>query len=291
MSGLLLCVIDAQNDFCAYSKEEGRRRGSLYVDQAEDEALRLARMIHRLGSRIQSIHATLDTHHRNDISHNVAWRTADGQIPAPFTIVSRNDIMNGRLRPAAETAEYNGRKINSLEWSLNYTAELEASDRFQLCLWPVHCQIGTWGHNLVEPVGKAFDAWCDQTSGLVEFHWKGQWPWSEHYSAIRAEVPDPYRPETGLNEAFLNALLEADRILWAGWAGSHCLRFTALDAINACGPGKNTISEKSVFFHDASAAVADIPEASVKFSELRRAFLEEVESRGAILTRTDQFRP
>ncbi|MFM1802109.1 MAG: hypothetical protein RJA81_1461, partial [Planctomycetota bacterium] len=236
-------------------------------------------------------HATLDTHHRNDISHNVAWRTGDGLIPAPFTIVSRDDILLGRLRPAAETAEHKGRKIRSLDWALAYTAELEASQRFQLCLWPVHCQIGTWGHNLVDPVSKAFDAWCDQTSGLVNFHWKGQWPWSEHYSAMRAEVPDPHRPETCLNEPFLNALLEADRILWAGWAGSHCLRFTALDAINACGPGKNTISEKSVFFHDASAPVADIPEAGVKFSDQRRAFLDEVQSRGATLTTTDQFMP
>lgn len=288
---LHLCIIDAQNDFCASGHEKQGRRGSLFVENADHESKLLASLIDRLGNAIQKIHATLDSHQYNDCAHHVAWRTADNQIPDPFTIVTHQDILASKYSPAAKTAIWGGIEIPAVNWALQYTKALEENGRMPLCLWPVHCQIGSWGQNLVEPIANATNRWCALTNKTIDFYHKGQCQWTEHYSAIRADVVDPALPETNFNLTFLNQLKTADQIAWAGWAGSHCLRFTALDAINYFGPGANEIARKSVFFEDASAAVPDIPGAALKFSDLRRQFLEEVSARGAMVTTTANFNP
>jgi nicotinamidase-related amidase len=51
-------------------------------------------------------------------------------------------------------------------------------------------------------------------------------PWTEHYSAIMAEVPDPADAGTQLNAALIAQLRAADRVFIAGEAGSHCVRAT-----------------------------------------------------------------
>jgi hypothetical protein len=51
--------------------------------------------------------------------------------------------------------------------------------------------IGTWGHNFYYPLEEAFMNWCKETGGWVDFVTKGHWPFSEHYSAMRADVVDP----------------------------------------------------------------------------------------------------
>jgi nicotinamidase-related amidase len=55
---------------------------------------------------------------------------------------------------------------------------------------------------------------------------KGSNPWTEHYSAVQAEVPDADDPDTQFNTKFVRALAEADRIYVAGEAGSHCVKAT-----------------------------------------------------------------
>jgi|GEM_PF-6949980 len=41
-------------------------------------------------------------------------------------------------------------------------------------------------------------------------------PWTEHYSAVLAEVPDDEDPDTQLNQALIDRLDTADTILIAG---------------------------------------------------------------------------
>lgn len=284
-----LFVIDGQNDFCASGAEPEGRRGALYVEGADREAEAVAGLIRRLtdgcpGYRLRKIHATLDNHHRNDGSHHIAWMGPDGAPPPPFTVVTSADVAERRWVPRFETGIWEGREVSSYEWALHYTAALEETGRSPLTLWPVHCQIATWGSNVYEPLREAFDHWCDATAGWVDFLPKGQWVWTEHYSGLKADVPEPTRPETQLNTAVLEDAMQADLILWTGWAGSHCLRWTALDAANHFGPGENALLKKSIFFRDASAPVPDIPGAPFRFSDWRREFLEEMSRRGAVVT-------
>lgn len=298
-----LFVVDGLNDFCANGTEPldwpwpsgGRRRGSLFVEGADKEAVLVADMIKRLkdaklpsGHKIAKMHVMIDSHHRNDGSHNVAWKDANGQSPGPFTVVMHADVVTQKYVPRFGIGIWEGKPIPSYQWALKYTEALEKKGRSPLCLWPVHCEIGTWGQNIYHPLMEAYNDWCAATSQWINFISKGQWPWTEHYSGLMADVPDPTRPETQLNVPVIQDASEADIIAWTGWAGSHCLRWTALDAINHFGSGSNEFIKKSVFFTDASAAVPN-PPGGPDFASWRREFLDEVDKRGATITTTDKF--
>jgi nicotinamidase-related amidase len=69
-------------------------------------------------------------------------------------------------------------------------------------------------------------AWEEARHTPVRVVDKGSYPWSEHYSALQAEVPDPAVPATQLNQVLLQRLDAADTIVVAGQASSHCVRAT-----------------------------------------------------------------
>lgn len=291
-----LFVIDGQNDFLASGNEPdnwptpfgGKRAGALYVTGADQEALNLAAMIKRLGSRISKIHATLDSHHHNDGSHNTSWKMQDGSSPPPFTQVSHQDVLDQKYVPRFAIAMWQGKVVPSFKWAQEYTKALEQNGRATLTLWPVHCEINTWGSAIYHPLKEAYDGWVTEHSNWINYITKGEFPFSEHYSGLRADVPDPSRPDTQLNIPVINDASEAEVIVWSGWAGSHCLRWTALDAINHFGSGSNDFIRKSVFLKDASAPVPNPPGMTL-FSDWYDQFLDEVDKRGGTITTTDKF--
>lgn len=298
MKRIDLFIIDGQNDFLASGKEpadwptpEGGKpkMGALYVEGADKEALLVTEMLDRLNVKINKLHATLDKHQRMDCSHNVAWKGQDGKSPPPFTVISHNDVKEQKWVPRFSVGVWEGKVIPSYKWALNYTAALEARGRCPLCAWPPHCEIEGWGAAVYYPLQQAYMRWCEANGGWVDWISKGQWPWTEHYGAFLADVPDPTRHETQLNVGVINDAMEADIVVWCGWAGSHCLKWTVLDAINHFGTGSNDFIKKSVFLEDASAAVGDIPGAPFKFSEWRKEFLNEVSNRGGTITTTKEF--
>jgi nicotinamidase-related amidase len=114
-----------------------------------------------------------------------------------------------------------------LHRTLAYLGELEARGRYTLMVWPVHCEIGTWGHNVHADVRSAYNAWEERRLGIVQKVIKGTNPWTEHYSAVLAEVPDTDDPATQLNQTLIDQLDRAELLLIAGEASSHCVRATA----------------------------------------------------------------
>jgi len=289
-----LFVIDGQNDFCASGKEPknwpapegGHRPGALCVAGADKEAVTVASMINELktnGSErhlISRIHATLDSHHPNDCAHNTVWRDSSGQVVPPFTIVSHDDVAKHKYTPSFAGGVWEGRAISAYDWALKYTEALATRGRNPLCLWPEHCLIQSWGASVYHPLQEAYNSWAKQTGRWIDYITKGQWPFTEHYSAIVADVPDSTRPETDMNAAVINDAFGADMIVWCGWAGSHCLKWTALDAVNEFGKtGKNEFIAKSVFLEDASAPVGN-PPGGPDFGQWRLGFLAEVVQRG-----------
>mmetsp|Transcript_16087 Transcript_16087/g.61361 ORF Transcript_16087/g.61361 Transcript_16087/m.61361 type:complete len:107 (-) Transcript_16087:256-576(-) len=74
-----LLLIDPQVDF-----HEG---GSLAVPGAIEDAQRIAGVIEALGASIDAIYVTLDTHQRTHIAHGLFWEDAEGEHPAPFSII------------------------------------------------------------------------------------------------------------------------------------------------------------------------------------------------------------
>jgi nicotinamidase/pyrazinamidase len=300
-----LFVIDGQNDFCASGNEPndyplpagGKRPGALFVSGADKEGFAVAEMINALEDAnepskhlISKIHSTLDCHQVNDCAHNTAWRDREGKTPPPFTIVMHDDVKAQKYIPAFSMGVWEGRPISALDWALKYTKALYDLGRNPLCLWPEHCLIQSWGCSIYYPLQLAYNRWAKTTGRWPDYITKGQWPWTEHYSAMKADVPDPTRPETQMNAGVVNDAFGADLIVWCGWAGSHCLKWTALDAIDYFEPTddekkqgkKNEFIAKSVFLEDASAAVPNPPgPGAPDFCQWRVDFLKNVKDRGA----------
>ncbi|MBB3223319.1 cysteine hydrolase [Pseudoduganella umbonata] len=222
---LHLLVIDPQNDFCDLPPESlpidaatGRARmPALPVPGAHADMLRLAQLIERGRAGIAAITVTLDSHHRYHVAHPTFWLAGDGGPVMPFTEITAADVRAARFLP---------RERASKERALAYLDALEAAGRYRLMVWPVHCEIGTWGHNVHDAVRTAYNRWEDAALGVVAKIAKGSNPWTEHYSAVMAEVPDAADPGTQENRELLASLRASDRVYIAGEAGSHCVKST-----------------------------------------------------------------
>lgn len=221
---LYLLVIDPQNDFCdlpsAYRPllPDGERAApALPVAGAHADMERVAGLIERGGRGLAGIGITLDSHNRVDVAHPTFWMGGDGSAVAPFTEIAAADVRAGRYLP---------RLASALPRVLAYLDALETAGRYRLMVWPVHCEIGTWGQNVHADVRAAYNRWEESTLGVVDKIVKGTNPWTEHYSAVMAEVVDADDPATGLNRPFIERLLRADQVFIAGEAGSHCVKAT-----------------------------------------------------------------
>jgi nicotinamidase/pyrazinamidase len=222
---LQLLIIDPQNDFCDLPPDyvpvnpaTGQRHApALPVPGAHQDMLRLAALIERGRNGLAAITVTLDSHHRYDIAHPTFWLAHDGGPVSPFTQISAADVRAARFLPRQRTA---------LPRALAYLDALEAAGRYQLMIWPVHCEIGSWGNNVHDAVKLAYNGWEDAALGVVAKVIKGSNPWTEHYSAVMAEVPDDADPDTQLNRPLIASLALADQVYIAGEAGSHCVKAT-----------------------------------------------------------------
>lgn len=231
-----LLVIDPQNDFVSPT-------GSLSVPGADGDMDRVVSLVERLGDALERIVVTLDAHHVHDISHPHWWRAADGSRPAPFTVVTAADVREGRWTtvPAAR-----GR-------SLRYLEALEAGDRYPHVVWPEHCLIGDPGGNVWPALSEAIHGWEREHGTEARYVVKGTNPWTEHFSAIRAEVPDPEDPSTQVAPELVQSLEGADRILVVGEARSHCVANTVRDLVASFGDPQSV--EKVVLLTDATSDV------------------------------------
>ncbi|HSC78943.1 MAG TPA: cysteine hydrolase, partial [Chitinolyticbacter sp.] len=221
-----LLIIDPQNDFCdlpttfrpANPLADGEQLApALPVAGAHADMLRLAALIDTAGARFDAITITLDSHQRLDIAHPTFWRTGDGDGVAPFTQISANDVATGRYVPRDRAATSR---------ALRYLRELEAKGRYVHMVWPVHCEIGSWGHAVHDSLRAAYNRWEERELKIVAKVVKGTNPWTEHYSAIEAEVPLADDDSTQVNAALVAALNDAEHIIVAGEAGSHCVKAT-----------------------------------------------------------------
>ena len=259
MSTVLL-VIDPQIDFCCPV------RGSLFVPGAERDMQRLAQMVRRHAAEIDAIHVTLDTHHTVHIAHPIFWVDANGKHPDPFTLIATTDIESGRWSATVSAMQSRARA---------YVQALDRGGRYTLCIWPYHCLIGSEGH-AVKPA--LFDALRGWESGFrtVNYIQKGANFLTEHYSAIRADVPDPADPATQVNEPLIDALRAADRVLIAGEAGSHCVANTVQDLVQYLGEQ----TDRLTLLTDAMSPVPG-------FEPLQEAFLAEMMERGLAFRTTE----
>ena len=220
-----LLIIDPQNDFCDLP-ENWRPRSpvteqvmapSLPVAGAHVDMQRLASWMAGQGEKLGQITITLDSHQSYDIAHPAFWQQRDGSAVTPFTQITAAQVRAGDFAP---------RNAEEQTRTLQYLDQLEAQGSYTLMVWPLHCEIGSWGHGVHASVLVACRRWQDLQHRAVHHVFKGMNPWTEHYSAIRAEVSDAQDPETGLNTTLLAQLRASRQLVIAGEASSHCVRAT-----------------------------------------------------------------
>ncbi len=240
-----LLIIDPQNDFCDLPANylPNGVSPSLPVAGAHADMLRVAELIRLGGAGLSDISVTLDSHQLVDIAHPTFWQKGDGSNVLPFTQIQAVDVRAGRYLP---------RRTEFGERTSNYLNALEQSRRYVHMVWPVHCQIGTWGNNVHDDVRFAYNQWEVSNTRIVNKIVKGTNPWTEHYSAIQAEVPDQADKATWANEELLALLKQSDTVLIAGEAGSHCVKATTEHIAQHFGADAN----KLVLLTDCMSAVA-----------------------------------
>jgi len=258
-----LVIIDPQNDFCDPN-------GSLSVPGADGDMERLATMIKRIHGKLDDIHVTLDSHRQVDIAHPIWWKDSSGARPDPFTIITAADMESGKW--TTKMPSFHKR-------TLAYLKSLEASGRYPHCIWPPHCLIGSWGHSIYPALYEALQVWEDSFAS-VDFVTKGSNIYTEHFSAVKAEVPDPEDPTTQINTTFVDTLEKADIILLAGEALSHCLANTVRDTVSAFSDPK--YAEKLHLLTDASSNVPG-------FNQLGEDFVKDMVAKGVKTTTTVDF--
>ncbi len=258
-----LLIIDPQIDFCDPA-------GALSVAGADADMDRLAQMVARLGGQLSEIHVTLDSHHWVHIAHPVFWIDSAGKHPEPFTIISAEDVQAGRWTASDPAAR---------ERAAAYVSSLEAHGRYPLCVWPPHCLLGSRGHAVLPVLFEALVSW-EKPYRVVDYVEKGSNVYTEHYSAIKADVPDPADPSTQLNTRLVSALGFADVVVVAGEAGSHCVANTVRDLADSFGDDR--LVSKIVLLQDAVSPVGG-------FGDYQNHFIAELTARGMTLSSTREF--
>jgi len=208
-----LVIIDMQVDFC-------HAQGSLNVPGALRDIQHTIEFIYRNAERITHITCSLDSHLPAQIFSPAWWADAMGHPPAPFTIITLQDIQAGKWRPLTAVAR-----------SMAYVEQLEQRHKKQLCVWPYHTLMGSLGHALDPELWSA--VFWHSLARRVQPLWlsKGRVPLTEHYSIIQPEVPVTEEPGGGKDHDFLEILARADHIVIAGEAESHCVLETVEDLV------------------------------------------------------------
>lgn len=218
-----LVITDPQNDFC-------HPEGSLYVPGAAEDMARLAEYVKRKGADVSGIFVSMDTHDRVAIFHPAFWRNAEGRHPDPFTPLSPEDFRSGKWRVASPANEAAADRTFSV---------MEARGIDSLMVWPEHCIVSTWGHQIAEPLHGVLSAWSETTGLAVRYVFKGENPWTDQFSMFEG-VDDTY-PETAFNESFFARLSAFDRVTFAGEALSHCVQESVLSYMRRLGGAKQAV--------------------------------------------------
>lgn len=251
-----LVAVDVQNTFCTPGFElfVGGRSGT----GAVDDSRRLCGFLYRNLSRITQVFPTMDTHRAFQIFHESFLVDASGEHPAPFTLVSAEDLRRGtwRFDPALApvlgvTPEYGQRLLR------HYVEKLREGEKYDLTVWPYHAMLGGIGHALVASFEEAVFFHGIARSCQPAFHVKGDRPLTEHYSVLGAEVTEgPHGESLGPRGGELfDRFLSFDAILVAGQAKSHCVAWTVRDLLEEIRARDPSLAGRVYLLEDCTSPV------------------------------------
>jgi nicotinamidase-related amidase len=284
-----LLVIDAQNTFCHPS-------GELFVagptgTGAVDDAIRLVEFGYRNLGAISAIDCTLDTHRAYAVFHPSFLVDEQGNHPAPFTMVSHKDIVDGTWKPSPFMTSALGISLMAAERHLeHYTAELETAGRYALTIWPYHGMLGDKGHCLVSGLAELANFHGLTRGAQPGFEVKGTHPLVENYSVLGPEVTQLFNgTPVPRNVSFIEKLLKYDVLVIAGQAKSHCVAWTIDDLLGDIQKQDPQLARKVYLLEDCTTpiVVKDAsgtvlvdygPDANAAFDRFRNAGMHIVKS-------------
>lgn len=253
---ICLVAVDVQNTFCIPGFE-------LYVagrsgTGAIDDNRRLCEFIYRNLDVITEICPTMDTHRLMQIFHPIYLVNYRGEHPAPFTLISVEDIEKGLWK-------FNSALCYSIgidpEFGrchlLHYAKKLKEGRKYNLTIWPYHGMLGGIGHALVASAEEAIFFHSVARYSQTDFHVKGDRPLTEHYSVLGPEVIEgPGGEKIGQkSDKFFKKLLEFDAVVIAGQAKSHCVAWTIDDLLEDILAEDKRLVEKVYLLEDCTSPV------------------------------------
>jgi nicotinamidase-related amidase len=252
---LCLLAVDVQNTFCIPDFElfVAGRSGT----GAVDDNRRLCEFIYRNLGTITQIFPSLDTHHAMQVFHAIWLVDEQGNHPTPYTLVSAEDVKEGRWRMNTAVGEALGIDVDYAERHLaHYTRRLAEGGKYNLTIWPYHAMLGSIGYALVSAVEEAIFFQSIARHSQPDFQVKGNNPLTEHYSMLGPEVtegPDGDRLG-GKNTELIEKLLTFDVVVVAGQAKSHCMTWTIDDLLEEEAAGER-LAERTYLLEDCTSPV------------------------------------
>ncbi len=253
---ICLVVVDVQNTFCipGFELYVGGRSGT----GAVDDNRRLCEFIYTNLHRITQIVPTMDTHQAMQIFHSIFLINDKGEHPAPFTLITEEDIVQGHWRFNPALSPSLCRSVDYLQrYLLYYTAELKRTGKYELTIWPYHAMLGGIGHALVSSVEEAIFFHTIARYSQPDFHIKGNHPLTEHYSVLGPEVsvgPDNEQLAQK-SDKLIKKLVEFDALIIAGQAKSHCVAWTIADLLEDIMVHDKRLVEKLFLLEDCTSPV------------------------------------
>ncbi len=253
---ICLIAVDVQNTFCIPSFElyVGGRSGT----GAIDDNSRLCEFIYRHLDVITQIVPTMDTHQAIQIFHAIFLVNDKGEHPAPYTLVSVEQVERGEWKFNPQVAgslgidpAYGQRHL------LHYTRKLRDSGKYNLTVWPYHAMLGGIGHALVSAVEEAIFFHSVARFAQPDVHVKGNEPLTEHYSVLGPEVlfGAQGEPLGSKSEKFFRKLVEFDAVIIAGQAKSHCVAWTIQDLLSSMVEKDRSLAHKVYLLEDCTSPV------------------------------------
>lgn len=275
---LALMLVDVQNTFCIPEFElyVGGRSGT----GAVDDNRRLADFIYRNLGAITQIFCTLDTHHAFQIFHAAFLVDERGAHPPPFTLVSLDDVENGKWRFNPKIAPSLGLDPEAGQRHLrHYVARLRAGKRFELTVWPYHSMLGGIGHALVSLIEEAAFFHGIARDSQPDFRVKGNNALTEHYSIFGPEVMEDAagRSIGQKDRALIDKLLTFDAVIIAGQAKSHCVAWTIEDLLAGIEDRDRALARRVYLLEDCTSPVV-VPGAIDYTDDADRAFARFAEA-------------
>jgi nicotinamidase-related amidase len=241
--------IDCQVAFCTPG-------ASLFVPGAVEDTVRTIEWLYRHLARITTLVLSLDTHSVHQVFHPAAWVDEQGRHPAPFTVISTDEVRKGRWRPVLRAEGFPGFEAAAAE----YCDQLEKSGRYVLTIWPYHALLGGASHALVPALMEAalFHAAARRAETVFEI--KGRSAVTENYSVLAPEVRTLGGRTVGeFNTRLFDLLVGHDRVYVFGQAKSHCVRATLLDLLEECRRRDPALLSRIHVLEDAMSPVPPPP--------------------------------